>query len=158
MDLLFVDTTWGNQDKPENETTPCLNIVDWGTGKQAVVRFPGRESSAIRQVYRKYWLRAYGGPKRLISDQEKGIIRGIFADRASAGGAVFDPVGAESECQNGKAETAAELWNRTYYRIRLTETILTAEDQEELFDAVNCAVNERGPDLRVFGKGVQLPE
>ena len=101
VDLLFVDTAWDSQNNPKDEITPCLNILDWGTGRQVVIRLPDRESQSIRRAYRQFWLRPYGPPKRLISDQEKGIIRGIFADWAVAEGTELDPVGAENECQNG---------------------------------------------------------
>ena len=67
-----------------------------------MIRVANRESRTLREAYRRYWLRAYGKPDRIISDQERGILRDIFADRASAEGTELDPVGAESEYQNGK--------------------------------------------------------
>ena len=59
IDLLVVDTILDGQDKPENETTLCHNILDRGAGRPAVVRLPDRESQPIRRAYRQFGLRLY---------------------------------------------------------------------------------------------------
>ena len=85
MDILYLDTRWDNAEQQRKKDTLFLDMVDWGTGRQVVVRIPDREIGTLRDFYRPYWLRPYGRPKVLVSDQEKGILRGVFADRASAG-------------------------------------------------------------------------
>ena len=49
------------------------------------------------------------------------------------------------------------MWKRTYSTIRLSTPILSKNDQDELVDAIDCAVNERGLDLRVFGNEQATP-
>ncbi len=86
------------------------------------------------------------------------MLRVVFADRTNAEGAELGPTGAESDYQNGKTESLGGVWKRTCYKVHLSEPILTAPDQDELVHAFNCAVNERGPDLRVIGRGKPLRE
>ena len=81
-----------------------------------VVRLPDRESRSIRRAYCQFWLRPYGRSERIISDQEKGVLRGAFAGRASAKGIELDPMGAENEYQDDRTETAGQLGKRTYHR------------------------------------------
>eukprot|EP00969_Alexandrium_andersonii_P000638 27329-Alexandrium_andersonii.AAC.1 len=50
-------------------------MIDWGTGLQVAVRVANRESATLRAAYRHFWVHACGRPKKIASDQEKGIIR-----------------------------------------------------------------------------------
>ena len=121
LNILFLDAKWDNTDNERKEDTPFLNTVGRGTGRQAVARVPDRESGTLREASQRYWLRAYGRAKRLVSDQQMGILRVVFADRASAEGAKLGPT--------------SGVWKRTCYKVRLSEPILTAPNQDELVDA-----------------------
>ncbi|CAK0909173.1 unnamed protein product, partial [Prorocentrum cordatum] len=158
MDIFFVLGL-------ENTTkVPMLNIVCRGAGHQVVIPLPSRQGQQIRRHYRAFWERAYGTPRIIVIDGEKGFSTGEFPDAAEGDGAEVKVASATSPWQAGKTERAGGTWKETFYRTRQKFNAKNWGDFYELVDSVNAAIGEsvrRGgftPYQRVFGRPFQLPE
>lgn len=159
--LFFVED-W-KQDIPgrfksqRNEMLPMLSIACFGTQHQIVVPVTDRSSLTLRRAYRQHWTR-HGRPRLLITDNEKGIVRGVLRERCSAEGTKVKPTPGESPHVNGRTERLGGIWKDAYYRAKMSVIVSSENDFDELVDSINTAVGERRSHIRVLGRMKPLPE
>ena len=128
---------------------PAVNMLCWGTDRQIVVPLANQSGEALREAYRRHWLRPYGRPRVLVVDQQLSICTGHFAERAEAYGTRLEVIPTESPWRNGKTERAGKEWKEDYYRTTLdSPPSVSWADFEEERDAVNFA---RGAKPRARG-------
>ena len=59
-------------------------MICWGTLYQQCVFLKDKSAAAVRRAYRRFWLRPFGPPRRLITDRGREFIASEFVDRVES--------------------------------------------------------------------------
>ncbi len=63
-----------------------MNVVCWGTGYQMMSVIPDKRSVTVRDAFSKDWIRHYGWPELMITDQGPEFVGHEFVTYIASGG------------------------------------------------------------------------
>ena len=140
-----------------------LSIVDWSTLYHICVLIREVTAAKVRRAYRRYWLRVFGAPQRVVTDQGREFVGAEMAERLETDGSHHEIVPAESPWQNGRTERHGGILKLIFTKARLTSPPRSLEEVEELMSEC-CSAKNRftlvggfSPYQRVFGTQLRLP-
>ena len=111
VDVLFLP------DVDPRQLKPVLNVVDWGSGYQALE--PMREKTAA-EAFRKFWKawgRHFGSPEILVTDAGTEFGR-EFCELAAGRGIIARQIGSRAPWQQGVTERQGGLAKLLFERVR----------------------------------------
>ena len=146
-----------------NGQNHVLSILDWGPLFHVCVLVKEVTAKRIRKAYRRYWLRVFGPPARLVSDQGKEFTGAEMSERLETDGTHHEVTPTESPWQNGKTERHGGIIKMMVTKARLSINPTNTEELEELI-AECCQAKNRytlvggfSPCQRVFGTQLRVP-
>ena len=104
-------------DVDPRQLKPVLNVVDWGSGYQALE--PMREKTAA-EAFRKFWKawgRHFGSPEILVTDAGTEFGR-EFCELAAGRGIITRQIGSRAPWQQGVTERQGGLAKLLFERVR----------------------------------------
>ena len=145
------------------QTVHVLNMVDWGTSFQICVRVKEVTAKKIRKAFRCNWVRIFGPPHRVVTDQGREFLGAEMAERLESDGTFHEIIPAESPWQNGKTERHGGIVKMIFTKARLSLPPRDIEDFDELLQEACHAKNRfslkggYSPTQRVFGTQLRVP-
>ena len=140
-----------------------LHMLDWSTCYQVCVVLKEVTAKRVRKAYRRYWLRVFGAPGRVITDGGPEFVGAEMSERLETDGTYHEVTAAESPWQNGKTERHGGTMKMLLTKARLTCPPATTDELEELL-AECCQAKNRfslvggfSPTQRVFGTQLRVP-
>ena len=95
LDLFYVPSPGGGK-----QTTPVLNIIDWGTNYQMCELLDGKNPAEVWGAYLSTWARTFGHPEVITCDAGREFL-GEFIQRASSEGIVVHQIASKAPWQQG---------------------------------------------------------
>ena len=71
-----------------------------------VATVPDKTAKSARDAFAKYWVRYFGFPELLVSDQGTEFTGAVFGNYVGEGGTLLHFIDSQSPWQNGRAERA----------------------------------------------------
>ena len=139
-----------------------LNIVDWGTTYQVVVRLPGTKAEHLEKAFNDSWLVPFGPPKSVSLDLEGGLQKGI-SRLCDWHNIRVQHVAAQAHWQAGITERHGAWWKNIWERV-VHERSVDEGEVEVAATCVSAAKNElrrrcgHSPVSWVFGREPRGPE
>ena len=140
-----------------------LNIICWGTGFQMAVTVPDQTSASARNAFATGWVKHYGWPELVVTDQGPEFVGHEFTTYIGEHGCLHHFIDSQSPWQQGRTERAGESLKEDLRDIIEECAIITEPDFEialtQALDARNRYVNRSGYSAhqRVFGHTLRLP-
>eukprot|EP00971_Amphidinium_carterae_P330749 6463956-Amphidinium_carterae.1 len=157
VDLMEIDSPLD-----PNVKLLLLNIIDWGSHYQQVIRVATKHSAAIWKGFCEAWLRILGPPTLLVVDQGTEFQRD-FGESASSQGCLVVTVNTRTPWEAGKTEKAGGLWKDLFRVATEQDCPVTEEELNTMIFLVtsqrNANMNRAGfsPHQRVFGISARTP-
>eukprot|EP00971_Amphidinium_carterae_P299906 5958201-Amphidinium_carterae.1 len=120
---------------------PVLSIICWGTLLQVCVLLKDKTARRVRKAYRRNWLRVFGPPRKLVSDQGGEFTGAEFSERLETDGSIHELIPGDAPWQNGRTERHGGTVKLLLTKARMTCPPRNAEDLEELLCSVTQAKN-----------------
>eukprot|EP00971_Amphidinium_carterae_P325020 6455085-Amphidinium_carterae.1 len=120
---------------------PVLSMICWGTLFQICVLLKDKTARRVRKAYRRNWLRVFGPPRKLVSDQGGEFTGAEFAERLETDGSIHELIPGDAPWQNGRTERHGGTVKLLLTKARMTCPPRSAEDLEELLCSVTQAKN-----------------
>ena len=139
----------------------CLSVVDRATMFHLAVLVKDHAPETLWNAFFQCWVQWAGPPKRIVVDQERGLIAEAFAKPASEAGCHVDSIASQAHWQAGKVERHNQLLKST---LRNTVKCVGVEGESMMRVALaeSCAVKNNmirefgfSPSTLVFGKDVK---
>ena len=134
-----------------------LNCLCWGTGFQMACIITDEQSPTVRNAFADTWVKHYGWPQLLITDQGTEFTGRAFADYVGQYGCLHHFIDSQSPWQQGRTERAGAHLKECMRDVVEELGLVTDEDFElclaQSLDAKNRYVNRSGfsAHQRVFG-------
>ena len=77
-----------------------LNIICWGTGYQMICVVPDKSAKSAKEGYAKHWVRYFGHPELVITDQGTEFTGATFTQYVAEGGTLQHLIDSQSPWQN----------------------------------------------------------
>eukprot|EP00971_Amphidinium_carterae_P113979 2258445-Amphidinium_carterae.1 len=157
VDLFFIQGPEGDGQ------IPVLSMICWGTLMHVCVLLKDKTSKRVRKAYRRNWLRVFGPPRKVVSDQGGEFMGAEFCERLETDGSVHEVTPADAPWQNGRTERHGGTVKLMLTRARMTLPPRNRDELEELLVATVQAKNAYtlvggfSPFQRVFGTQLHLP-
>ena len=140
-----------------------MNVICWGTGYQMACTMPDQISKSTREAFASVWIKQYGWPELLVTDQGPEFIGHEFTQYVGENGCIQHYIDSQSPWQQGRTERAGDSLKEDLRDVMEACAIVT-EDEFDLalttaIDARNRYVNRSGfsAHQRVFGSSIRLP-
>ena len=140
-----------------------LNMLDWGTLYQVCVPIKDVSARRVRKAYRRYWLRVFGVPDRVVTDQGSEFVGAEMSERIESDGSYHELTPSESPWQNGRTERHGGVVKMMVTKARMSTPPNNIEELEEIVAACCQAKNQFSlsggfsPAQRVFGTQLRVP-
>ena len=105
-----------------------LNIICWGTGYQMACTLPDKKSATARDAFSRLWVRHYGWPELLVTDQGPEFIGHEFANYVGDNGCLHHYIDSQSPWQQGRTERAGESLKEDLRDIIEQTSIITLDE------------------------------
>ena len=156
MDILYVNDVTGT-------TFAFLNLVDDATVFQVLVRLPSRHEDDLMEALLSGWLRPFGPPDEILTDQESGFKGNRFTEMLAQMGTVVRFVPRGAHWQMGKVESHGQA--ARWIMDRLVKQFAPSTPREMDLLAVmttggkNSTIRRAGssPAQWAFGRNPKLP-
>ena len=89
--------------------TYVVNVVCWGTGLQQLATLPGKTSKEVTEAFARTWVKPFGLPEIVITDQGSEFVGPEFTTFLSDRAVVHHFIDAQSAWQLGRTERAGGL-------------------------------------------------
>ena len=140
-----------------------INAICWGTGYQMACTIPNKQSATVRNAFSTLWIKHYGWPELMVTDQGPEFTGHEFSTYVGENGCLHHFIDSQSPWQQGRTERAGDSLKEDLREI-IEECAIVTEDEFELalthsLDARNRYVNRSGfsAHQRVFGSALRLP-
>ena len=147
----------------ENQTVPCLNVVDYASGYQLMFPFYEVETGELlRDLFMRGWQQWAGAPVEVIVDPARTNLSGAFVDPLELSGTRVISTAAEAHNQLGKVEKHGHLFEVILQKVvdQVQPTSRQEFEQCILFscNSKNEMLNNRGlsPTQHVFGRNPRI--
>ena len=117
-----------------------LNVVCWGTGYQMMSVIPDKRSATVRDAFSKDWIRHYGWPELVVTDQGPEFIGHEFVDYVAEGACLQQFIDSKSPWQQGRTERSGDAIKDMLKKVATECGIVT---QNELEIALTHALDSR---------------
>ena len=140
-----------------------LNVICWGTGYQMACELTDKTSVSTRNGFAKMWIKHYGWPELVVTDQGPEFIGHEFTTFIGSGGCLQHYIDSQSPWQQGRTERAGGSLKEDLRDIINDCAIITKDEIDvalaHAVDARNRYVNRSGYSARqrVFGSAIRLP-
>ena len=140
-----------------------LNVVCWGTGYQMAQIVSDKTSCSTRDAFAECWVKHYGWPELVVTDQGPEFIGQEFSLYLGGNGCLQHTIDSQSPWQQGRTERAGGLLKDDLLKV-IEDCAIVTEDDFNLalasaLDARNRFTNRSGYSAhqRVFGSSLRLP-
>ncbi|CAK9094398.1 Putative transposon Ty5-1 protein YCL074W, partial [Durusdinium trenchii] len=157
LDLFYVPSPGGGK-----QTTPVLNIIDWGTNYQMCELLEGKNPAEIWGAYLSTWARTFGHPEVITCDAGREFL-GEFIQRASSEGIVVHQIASKAPWQQGKTERHGGHFKDLLNKVRSEVVVQSPEDLKRVMAEVEMTKNRYSnrsgfaPVQRQIGQWPRLP-
>ena len=157
LDLFYVPAPGDGK-----QTTPVLNILDWGTNYQMCEVLAGKHPGEVWEAYQSTWARTFGHPEVITCDAGREFL-GEFIQRAANEGIVVHQIASKAPWQQGKTERHGGHFKELLDKARSEVVIQTTKDLKQLMTEVEQAKNRYSnrsgfaPVQRQIGQWPRLP-
>ena len=123
-------------------------MICWGTGYQMAEPIKDKQSSTVREAFARCWIKHYGAPELLVTDQGPEFLGGEFTKYIAEQGCVHHTIDSQSPWQQGRTERAGGSLKENL-RDAVRDCGIVTVDELELaltsaVDARNRYVNRSG--------------
>ena len=145
-----------------NYNIAVLNVVDWGTGYQALEPLDRMSSDHVWRKFHQCWVRIFGMPELMVMDQGREFV-GSFSKIAAEHGALVKVIGARAPWQQGRTERHGGLAKEMFAKVREEMSPCGFDEWTACVYAVEAAKNRLfnrsgfSPAQRQLGANVRLP-
>ena len=139
------------------------NMVCWGTGYQMACLIPDKTSLTTRNAFASSWIKHYGWPELVVTDQGPEFVGHEFSTYVGENGCLHHFIDSQSPWQQGRTERAGGSLKEDIRDVVEECAIVTDVDFEialtQALDARNRYVDRSGfsAQQRVFGASLRLP-
>ena len=139
------------------------NMVCWGTGYQMACIIPDKTSLTTRNAFASSWIKHYGWPELVVTDQGPEFVGHEFSTYVGENGCLHHFIDSQSPWQQGRTERAGGSLKEDIRDVVEECAIVTDVDFEialtQALDARNRYVDRSGfsAQQRVFGASLRLP-
>eukprot|EP00913_Durusdinium_trenchii_P024025 g22563.t1 len=157
LDLFYVPAPGDGK-----QTTPILNILDWGTNYQMCEVIAGKNPNEVWDAYLSTWARTFGHPEVITCDAGREFL-GEFIQRAAAEGIVVHQIASKAPWQQGKTERHGGHFKELLDKARSEVVVQNIKDLKQLMTEVEQAKNRYSnrsgfaPIQRQIGQWPRLP-
>ena len=140
-----------------------MNVVCWGTGYQMACEMPDATSESARDAIAHLWIKHYGWPDLLVTDQGPEFTGHEFSTYFGENGVLHHFIDSQSPWQQGRTERVGGSLQGDIMDVMNHVSIITAKEFEltltSALDARNRYENRSGfsAHQRVFGSSLRLP-
>ncbi|CAE7468389.1 RE2 [Symbiodinium natans] len=133
-----------------------LNLVDWGTTFQVVVKIPGTKAEDLEKAFNDHWITPFGPPVTVSLDLEGGLQKGL-ARLCDWHHIKAKHAAAQAHWQAGVTERHGAWWKNIWDRV-VHDRSVGSEEAELAATCVSSAKNElrrrcgHAPVTWVFGR------
>eukprot|EP00971_Amphidinium_carterae_P145961 2893124-Amphidinium_carterae.2 len=146
-----------------DEKTIVLSMICWGTLYQTCTIIKSKSAKDVRRAYVDSWLKHFGPPRRLITDQGTEFTAAEFTERVENDGTQHELTAVDTPWQNGRTERAGGIIKMMVSKIRMSTPPQNSHELQEIIIAACTAKNRytlvggHAPYQRVFGTQMRLP-
>ena len=140
-----------------------LNVICWGTGYQQACVLTDKRSETVRNAIASLWIKHYGWPHLMVTDQGPEFVGHEFATYVGENGCLQHYIDSQSPWQQGRTERAGDSLKEDIRDV-LEQCAITLDAEFDLaltqaIDARNRYVNRSGfsAHQRVYGSSLRLP-
>ena len=107
-----------------------LNVCCWGTGYQMACTVPDETSKSAKEGFSIVWVKHYGWPELLVSDQGPEFVGSEFVTYVGENGCLHHFIDSQSPWQQGRTERAGGSLKEDLRDVIEDCAIITEEDFE----------------------------
>eukprot|EP00971_Amphidinium_carterae_P173220 3434410-Amphidinium_carterae.2 len=146
-----------------SEKIAVLSVICWGTVYQVCTIVPNKGAKEVRKAYLDSWIKHFGPPRRLVTDQGTEFTAAEFTERLTNEATQHELTATDTPWQNGRTERAGGIIKMMVSKMRMAEPPRSLEEMQELLTAACTAKNRfsmvggHAPYQRVFGSQMRIP-
>lgn len=137
--VLGIDLFYAPAPGSGKQTTPVLNMLDWGTNFQMCQVLEGKNPGEVWDACVSTWARTFGHPEVITCDAGREFL-GEFINRASDEGIVAHQIGSKAPWQQGKTERRGHF-KELLDKARSEVVVQDLRDLQRLMAEVEMAKN-----------------